>query len=263
MNAKASKHAQPLDHAVATAYRRPGRVRFLNPRRAVLAAAVLAVLPLTTVNADQAADAERGAIVFKACSSCHVVGPGAKNRVGPHLNGIFGRRAATIDGFNYSDDIVRAGVNGLFWTAEKLDIYMEDPQTLVSGTRMKYRGLKDAGDRRDVIAFLRQYSDNPRDIPEAAPTAVSDPVLPSEILTMQGDMAFGEYLSGECVTCHRIDGTDNGISSITGWPTEVFITALHAYRSKARDHPVMRMIAAPLANEEIAALAAYFATKGQ
>jgi cytochrome c len=210
-----------------------------------------------------AADAERGATVFKACSSCHTVGPEAKNRVGPHLNGIFGRRAATIDGFDYSEDIVRAGVNGLFWTAEKLDIYIENPQTLVSGTRMKYRGLKDAGDRRDVIAFLRRYSDNPRDIPEAAPTAFSDPAVAPEILTLQGNMTYGEYLSGECVTCHMIDGTDNGISSITGWPTEVFVTALHAYRSKARDHPVMRMIAAPLADEEIAALAAYFATKGQ
>jgi cytochrome c len=224
---------------------------------------MLAVPASTTAISAQVADAERGAVVFKACSSCHLVGPEAKNRVGPHLNGIFGRRAATVDGFDYSEDIVRAGINGLFWTAEKLDIYLENPQTLVSGTRMKYRGLKDPADRRDVVAFLRQYSDNPRDIPEAAPTAVSDPVVPPEILTMQGDMAYGEYLSGECVTCHLIDGTDNGIASITGWPTEVFITALHAYRSKARDHPVMRMITAPLADEEIAALAAFFSTKGQ
>jgi cytochrome c len=213
---------------------------------AFLAAAILAAPVSTTANSAGAADAERGATVFKACSSCHLVGPEAKNRVGPHLNGIFGRRAATIDGFNYSKDIVRAGVNGLFWTAEKLDIYIENPQTLVSGTRMKYRGLKDAGDRRDVIAFLRQYSDNPRDIPEAAPTAFFDPAVAPEILNIRGD-----------------NGTDNRISSITGWPTEVFVTALHAYRSKARDHPVMQMIAAPLADEEIAALAAYFTTKGQ
>ncbi|HSG96326.1 MAG TPA: cytochrome C, partial [Afifellaceae bacterium] len=140
---------------------------------------------------------------------------------------------------------------------------LENPQTLVSGTRMNYRGLKDPQDRRDVIAFLRQFSDNPRDIPEAAPTAFSDPEVPPDILAIRGDMAYGEYLSGECVTCHLIDGTDNGISSITGWPTEVFVTALHAYRSKTRNHPVMQMIAAPLADEEIAALAAYFATKGQ
>jgi len=220
-------------------------------------------LPSPADASETAVSAERGAKIYKACASCHMVGPNAKNRVGPQLNGIFGRRAADIDGFNYSDDIRRAGATGLHWTAEKLDIYIENPQSLVSGTRMQFRGLKDPQDRADVIAYLRKFSDNPRDIPEAAPTAKHDPEVPPEVLAIQGDPAYGEYLSGECVTCHQETGGDAGIPSITGWPSDVFVTAMHAYRSKAREHPVMRMIAAPLADEEIAALAAFFETKGQ
>lgn len=209
----------------------------------------------------QAGDAKRGAEIFEECASCHAVGPEARTLVGPHLNGIFGRRAGSLDGFDYSDDIRRAGVTGLFWTAEKLDIYLEDPRSLVSGTRMLYRGLAEPADRADVIAFLRLFSDNPRDIPEAAPTAVAaphDPSVAPEILALDGDPAYGEYLSGECVTCHQPDGQDKGIPSIAGWPREVFVTAMHAYKSKARINPVMRMIAGPLSDEEIAALAAYF-----
>ena len=223
----------------------------------VIAAMCYAAALMVAVGA-QAADAERGAELFKACSSCHMVGKGARNRAGPHLNELFGRRAASIEEFNYSGDIVRAGVNGLFWTPETLDTYIENPQSLVSGTRMRFRGIEDPQDRRDVIAFLRQYSASPRDIPEAAPTAERDPIVPVAILSIQGDIGYGEYLSGECVTCHQASGADEGIPSITGWPQEVFVTAMHAYRGKARSHPVMQMIAGPLSDEEIAALAAYF-----
>lgn len=209
----------------------------------------------------QAADAERGEKLFRQCASCHQVGPKAKNTVGPHLNDVFGRRAGTVEGVRYSDDIIRAGVNGLHWDLPNLDVYIRDPRSLVSGTRMQFRGVKDDTDRADIIAYVRQFSDSPRDIPEAAPTAEAvphDPAVDPTILAIQGDPDFGEYLAGECTTCHQTTGEDKGIPSIVGWPPEVFVTAMHAYRSKARAHPVMRMIAAPLNDEEIAALAAYF-----
>ena len=224
---------------------------------ALVIATLCCVVTLLTATA-RAADAARGAELYGACASCHMVGKDARNRVGPHLNELFGRRAASIEGFNYSKDIARAGVNGLIWTPETLDAYIENPQSLVSGTRMRFRGLDDPKDRKDVIAFLRQYSANPRDIPEAAPTAERDPLVPASVLAIQGDLGYGEYLSGECVTCHQSSGADQGIPSITGWPQDVFVTAMHAYRGKARSHPVMQMIAGPLSDEEIAALAAYF-----
>ena len=204
-------------------------------------------------------DAEAGAKVFKKCQSCHSVGAGAEDRVGPHLNGIFGRRAGLHDGFKYSEDMQMMGADGLTWTVETLDAYLENPKALVSRTRMNFPGLKDSGDRADILAFLRQYSDNPQNIPEAMPTAVAPEVeLSPEILALVGDPEFGEYLASECTTCHQRSGADEGIPSITQWPEQDFVIAMHAYKQKIRPHPVMQMMAGRLSEEEIAALAAYF-----
>ncbi len=210
--------------------------------------------------ADQIGDVENGAKVFKKCSGCHQVGQGAKNRVGPHLNGIFGRKAATVsEDFKYSKGLRRAGADGLVWSLDKLDAYLENPKALVTGTRMSFRGLKDEQDRRDVLAYLRQFSDNPANIPEAQPTQVPPEVeLPPEILAIVGDPDYGEYLASECTTCHQRSGADEGIPSITHWPVEDFVIAMHAYKRKIRPHPVMQMMAGRLSDEEIAALAAYF-----
>lgn len=75
-----------------------------------------------------------------------------------------------------------------------------------------------------------------------------------------GDVAFGEYLAGECVTCHRKDGADKGIPPIVGWPEDQFVAVLNSYKAKDRDNAVMQTIAGKLSVEEIDALAAYFAT---
>ncbi len=206
-------------------------------------------------------DADRGANLFRQCIGCHQVGEGAKNRIGPHLNGIFGRRAGSIEGFDYSKSMERASSDGLTWDYDLLDAYIENPRVLISGTRMSFRGIKDAQDRHDVLAYLRQFSANPQDIPEAAPTAIAREVdLPPDILAIVGDVAYGEYLASECLTCHRRDGADDGIPSIVKWPEEDFVIAMHAYKRKLRVHPVMQMMAGRLSDEEIAALAAYFAT---
>jgi cytochrome c553 len=73
-----------------------------------------------------------------------------------------------------------------------------------------------------------------------------------------GDVAFGEYLSGECVTCHRVDGQDKGIPAIVGWPADQFVAVLQAYKAKDRANPVMQTIAGRMSTEDMAALAAYF-----
>ncbi len=75
-----------------------------------------------------------------------------------------------------------------------------------------------------------------------------------------GDAAFGEYLSGECVTCHSPVGADKGIPSIVGWPTDQFAAVMSSYRDKTRDNEIMQTIAGRLTKEEVEALAAYFAT---
>lgn len=235
----------------------------LLPAAAGLGLAALAAAGWASAGraAEPLGDVDRGAALFDDCAGCHDVGREAEHRVGPHLNGVFGRRAGGLDDFEaYSRDILRAGDDGLVWTAETLDLYVSNPRIFVSGTRMNYEGMADAADRADLIAYLRRFSDDPSDIPEAAPTATGrGPELEAEILALEGDPAWGGYLAGECVGCHRADGGDAGIPSIAGWPERDFVVAMHAYKREHRPHPVMRMIAARLADEEIAALAAYFA----
>ena len=205
-------------------------------------------------------DAENGEELFAQCRSCHQVGRGAEDRIGPHLNGIFGRRAGAHDGFNYSDDMEMMGSDGLTWERETLDAYLENPKALVSRTRMNFAGLDDPEERADIMAYLRQFSASPQNIPEAAPTAMAREVeLSEDVLAIVGDTDYGEYLASECKTCHQQDGSDQGIPSITQWPTEDFVIAMHAYKRQIRPNPVMQMMASRLSDEEIAALAAYFA----
>lgn len=228
-------------------------------RALILAAAILAA---PVASAEPIGDARRGELLFeRQCSACHEIGEGAKNRVGPRLNGLFGRKAGSLPDFAYSKSMSRMGSDGLTWTFETLDAYIENPRVLVSGTRMAYRGLKDPVARSALLAYLREWSDRPRDIPEAEPTARrTDHDLDPAILALEGDPDYGAYLSSECSTCHQRDGSDAGIPSITNWPVEDFVVAMHAYKRKLRPHPVMQMMAGRLSDEEIAALAAYFAT---
>ena len=204
-------------------------------------------------------DIDAGERVFQKCKACHQVGADAKHRSGPHLNALFGRKAGGLDDFRYSASFEQAGADGLEWHADTLDTFLENPRAMARGTRMSFRGLKDAQDRANLIAYLRQFSDDPANIPEADPTAKGlDHDLDPAILALVGDPEYGEYLSGECTTCHQATGGDDGIPSITLWPEDQFVVAMHAYKNKERNHPVMQMIAGRLGDEEIAALAAYF-----
>ncbi|MEB8388586.1 c-type cytochrome [Rhodobacteraceae bacterium KMM 6894] len=230
-----------------------------RPFHATLAACVAANVLWGGTAWCQTGDAKEGAKIFSQCSGCHEIGQGARDRIGPHLNGIFGRPAAAHDGFDYSKSMARAGSDGLTWTVETLDAYIENPRALVSKTRMSFRGLDDPQDRVNLMAYLRNYSDDPSNIPEAEPTARgTDHDLAPEILALVGDAEYGEYLSSECLSCHMADGSAQGIPSITRWPTEDFVVAMHAYKAGLRPHPVMQMMAGRLSDEEIAALAAYF-----
>lgn len=221
---------------------------------------ITTLLMTGAVFASETGDTDKGAVIFKKqCSTCHQIGKDARHRVGPQLNGIYGSIAGTQEGVKYSPNMIRMGNDGLIWTAETLDAYTENPRALVSKTRMSFRGIKDPQDRSDLLAYLRLYSDNPANIPEAEPTAQgTDHNLDPAILAIQGDPEYGEYLASECLTCHQQDGTSDGIPSITLWPTEDFVVAMHAYKNKLRPHPVMQMMAGRLNDEEIAALAAYF-----
>ena len=204
-------------------------------------------------------DSVQGPAVFKKCQSCHQVGEDSKNRVGPQLNDIFGRSAGGLAGAKYSKSMIDAGEDGLVWSAETLDTFLENPKSLVAKTRMSFRGLKDKGDRANLIAYLREFSDGEASLPSAQQAGPRPEIsLDPSVLSIVGDPEYDEYLSSECLTCHQSNGTNDGIPAITAWPTKEFVIAMLAYKQKLRPHAVMQMMAGRLSDEEIAALAAYF-----
>jgi cytochrome c len=111
------------------------------------------------------ASVEDGEDVFKKCASCHTVEKGGANKVGPNLWNVVGRDIASEPEFSYSSDMEEFGV-GKQWTYEDLNGFLFKPKAFVSGTAMGFVGLKDAQDRADVIAYLREHSDNPPPLPE-------------------------------------------------------------------------------------------------
>ena len=114
-------------------------------------AAGLAASGAGTARAQDAAAGER---VFAQCRACHQVGETAKNAVGPVLNGLIGRPAGTVEGYNYSP----ANKNsGLTWDEATFRDYIKDPKAKVPGTKMIYAGLKDEKRIDDLLAYLKQF----------------------------------------------------------------------------------------------------------
>ena len=103
-------------------------------------------------------DPEAGEDVFRKCRPCHDIGPDARNKVGPLLTGIIGRKPGTIEGFAYSPANTSAGAAGLVWSEDELLKYLADPKAYMPGNNMAFIGLKDEQDRRDVIAYLKKFA---------------------------------------------------------------------------------------------------------
>lgn len=125
-----------------------------NMRTVRLAAVALAAFGLSSTAAS-AQDVENGQSVFRQCRACHQIGASAKNLVGPRLTGIVGRKAGTVEGFNYSEANKAAGAKGLVWDEAQLMTYLANPLQFMPGTKMAYAGLKDEADRKDLIAYLK------------------------------------------------------------------------------------------------------------
>ncbi len=120
---------------------------------ALAAAALAVIVPSMAV----AGDAEHGKKVFKKCKACHYVDK-EKNKVGPYLKGVVGRKAASVEGFKYSAAMKAKGEEGLVWTEENIDKYLTKPKAFIPKNKMAFAGLKKAEDRADVIAYLKSMA---------------------------------------------------------------------------------------------------------
>ena len=101
-----------------------------------------------------AQDLAAGETSFKKCLPCHRVGPEAKNLVGPLLNGLDGRKAGTIEGYNYTD----ANKNsGLTWDEKTFAEYITDPRVKIPGTKMVFAGIKSENEKAALWAYLKQF----------------------------------------------------------------------------------------------------------
>ena len=102
----------------------------------------------------RAQDAAAGEKVFAQCRACHQIGETAKNAVGPVLNGLFGRKSGTVEGYNYSPANKNSGIT---WDEPTFREYIKDPRAKIPGTKMVYAGLKDEKRIDDLVAYLKQF----------------------------------------------------------------------------------------------------------
>ena len=104
-----------------------------------------------------AADLENGKGQLSLCRSCHTVAGGGANMTGPNLYGVFGRAVASKSDFSYSAGLKAAAshIGGGTWDAASIDTWITNPKAVVPNTKMSFPGLKDANDRRDLIAYLK------------------------------------------------------------------------------------------------------------
>ena len=136
------------------------------PEIAAAAALVLAVWQ----GAAAAQDTAAGEKVFAKCKACHAVGEGAKNKVGPELNGIVGRAAGSLPDYKYSKAMEGKGAEGLIWDEASLAAYLADPRGFVKGTKMAFAGLKKPEDLENIIAYLATFAADGSKAAEASTT---------------------------------------------------------------------------------------------
>jgi len=103
----------------------------------------------------QAQDVDAGKLSFNKCRPCHQVGDGARNLVGPELNGLIGRKAGSVEGFNYSDANKDSGIT---WDDATFKEYIANPRAKIPGTKMAFAGIKNETEVNNLLAYLKTFA---------------------------------------------------------------------------------------------------------
>ncbi|MER0239099.1 cytochrome c family protein [Fulvimarina sp. MAC8] len=108
----------------------------------------------------KAQDAEAGEQIFKRCQACHKVGEGAKNGIGPELNGVFGEKPGEVEGYTFSSNFKEWAADKEQWDDELMTTWLTDPRGTVKGTKMAFAGLKKEEEVANVIAYLKTFNED-------------------------------------------------------------------------------------------------------
>jgi cytochrome c len=115
---------------------------------------LVAVTSIAAASSARAQDAAAGEASFKKCMACHSIGEGAKNKVGPELNGLDGRHSGSAPGYSYSDANKNSGIT---WNKDQFLEYITDPKAKIPGTKMIFPGVKNEKERNDLWAYISQF----------------------------------------------------------------------------------------------------------
>jgi cytochrome c len=115
---------------------------------------MLTAVVMLSAGAASAEDLAAGATSFKKCAPCHDVGPTAKNKVGPVLNGLDGRKSGSVAGYSYSDANKGSGIT---WNEASFLEYIKDPKGKIPNTKMAFSGIKNEDEAKNLWAYLKQY----------------------------------------------------------------------------------------------------------
>jgi cytochrome c len=113
-----------------------------------------AFMSMAGVSGALAQDVAAGETSFKKCLACHSIGEGAKNKVGPVLNGLDGRHSGSVEGFSYSDANKNSGIT---WSKDQFLDYIKDPKAKIPGTKMAFAGIKNEKEAQDLWAYIAQF----------------------------------------------------------------------------------------------------------
>jgi cytochrome c len=130
-----------------------GRNRDRAPQPIAAALMTMTLLIAPAAMPVHAADLAAGQKMFARCRICHAIAAGAPSTVGPNLHGLFGRKAGSLPGFDYSAAMKASGVT---WNADTLSEYLRDPRGFIPGSRMAFPGIEQDAELADLIAYLKQ-----------------------------------------------------------------------------------------------------------